>query len=91
MSALAESKADARAITALRDRTLARLTELHDERAGVTARLDALTAPDPGTPGDPALLDELPRLAGILDKAPRARPRWDRTRAPSRVRGDPAA
>jgi len=70
MSALAESKADPRAITALRDRTLTRLTELHDQRADITARLDALAAPDPATPGDPALLDELPRLAGILHHAP---------------------
>jgi DNA invertase Pin-like site-specific DNA recombinase len=62
--------ADPRAITALRDRTLARLTELQDERADITARLDALAAADPDAPGDPALLDELPALAGILDHAP---------------------
>jgi hypothetical protein len=40
------------------------------QRADITARLDALTAPDPGAPGDPALLDQLPHLAGILHHAP---------------------
>jgi site-specific DNA recombinase len=70
LAALAESGADPRAVTALRDRTLARLTELQDQRAAVTTRLDALTVPDPETPGDPALLDELPYLAGLLNRAP---------------------
>jgi site-specific DNA recombinase len=70
---LAESQASERAVTALRARTLARLTELQADHDKITAELDALTAPDPSapaTPGNPDLLDLLPRLAGLLDDAP---------------------
>jgi site-specific DNA recombinase len=71
--ALAETAADERAITALRARTLARLTDLQKDHDKLTAELTALTAPDPDappSPGNPELLNSLPRLAGILDDAP---------------------
>jgi hypothetical protein len=51
----------------MRDRTLTRLTELHNDRAAITAQLGALTA---DAPDDHALLDELPVLASVLRHAP---------------------
>jgi site-specific DNA recombinase len=52
--ALAETAADERAITALRARTLARLTDLQKDHDKLTAELTALTAPDPDAPPRPA-------------------------------------
>ncbi len=69
--ALASSEADPRAIEAMRTRTLDALTTLQDQRAALTAQLDALNAPDPEDgPGNAALLDALPALAGRLADAP---------------------
>jgi site-specific DNA recombinase len=47
------------AVTALRSRTLARFTELEDERTQINTELADLAKTGPG-PGDPALLDALP-------------------------------
>lgn len=66
---LATTSAAAPAITALRTRILARFTELETERAAINTRIDELAAQAPAAP-DPGLLDRLPRLAGILCKAP---------------------
>jgi site-specific DNA recombinase len=57
------------ALTALRQRILARFTELEDERTQITKQLTDLdkTAPQAG---DPALLDALPYLGDILAAAP---------------------
>jgi hypothetical protein len=68
--ALATSGADPRAITAMRERTLAALTRLSDDRDTITRQLDTLTASTEDGPGNPALLDGLPRLAGRLAGAP---------------------
>ncbi|MGH3394454.1 MAG: recombinase family protein [Streptosporangiaceae bacterium] len=57
-------------LTALRTRHINRFTELETERADITTRLAALTAPADDDPGDPALLDQLPVLPGLLDNAP---------------------
>jgi hypothetical protein len=65
-----EMHAAAPAITALRTRIVARFTELEAERADITNQLTALAAPDSDHSGDPALLDELPHLAGLLIRAP---------------------
>ena len=56
-------------MTALRSRILDRFTELEDERAQINTRLIKLAAQTPA-PADPALLDQLPELAGILASAP---------------------
>ena len=58
------------ALTALRTRHIQLLTELEAERADITAKLAAITAPADDDPGDPALLDQLPILPGILNHAP---------------------
>jgi site-specific DNA recombinase len=69
--ALATTSADPRAIEAMRTRTLDALTTLQHDRAALTTQLDQLTAPsaDDG-PGNAALLDQLPALAGRLADAP---------------------
>jgi site-specific DNA recombinase len=61
--------ADPRAITALRTRLIARFTELEQERDHLNTQLARLTTTAPAAP-DPTLLDNLPRLAGILADAP---------------------
>ncbi len=66
---LATMPAGSPAITALRSRILDRFTELEDERAQINTRLIKLAAETPA-PADPALLDQLPELAGILAHAP---------------------
>jgi site-specific DNA recombinase len=66
---LATLPPDSPAVTALRTRLLARFTELEDERATLTARLDRLTATVPAA-SDPGLLDLLPLLPGLLGTAP---------------------
>jgi site-specific DNA recombinase len=70
IEALAHTQAPATAITALRTRIVARFTELEEERAAITSQLNALAAPDTSHPGDPALLENLPHLAGLLTDAP---------------------
>jgi site-specific DNA recombinase len=70
LTAYTESDADPTAITEMRTRTLARITELHTQRADLTAQIAALTTPDTTDHGDPDLLDELPHLAGLLAHAP---------------------
>ncbi len=66
---LAELDASSPAVTALRSRIIARFGELEHQRAHVNAQLKELTATRP-PPQDPALLDQLPHLAGILCDAP---------------------
>jgi DNA invertase Pin-like site-specific DNA recombinase len=61
--------ADNPAVTALRSRILTRFGELETERAQINTKLTALATATPATP-DPALLDQLPRLAGLLNTAP---------------------
>jgi site-specific DNA recombinase len=70
IEALATMPAAAPAITALRTRIVARFTELEEERATINTQLTELTTPAADDPGDPALLDALPRLAGPLTDAP---------------------
>ena len=70
MEALITAGAAPAAITAMRTRHIERFTELEAERAAINDELAALAAPASNDPGDPALLDQLPRLAGILFDAP---------------------
>jgi hypothetical protein len=60
---------NAAALTALRTRIISRFTELEEERATITAELDALATQDTDAP-DPDLLDTLPKLGDILTDAP---------------------
>ncbi len=66
---LAQHEANSPAITALRSRIIARFGELEEQRAAINTQLKELSATQPAT-GDPALLDQLPRLAGLLSGAP---------------------
>jgi site-specific DNA recombinase len=66
---LATQPAGAPAITALRTRILDRFAELEDERARINTTLIKLASETPA-PTDPALLDQIPHLAGILADAP---------------------
>lgn len=66
---LTRTDADPRAITAIRTRLIQRFTELEKQRDDITTRLSQLAAAAPAT-DDPALLDNIPRLAGILNNAP---------------------
>ena len=66
---LATLPPDSPAIAALRTRILARFTELENERAAINAKLAQLAAT--ALPAaDPALLDRLPQVPGILHCAP---------------------
>jgi site-specific DNA recombinase len=60
---------DSPAIAALRTRILARFSELENERANINAKLAHLAATAPAVT-DPALLDRIPQLPGILHHAP---------------------
>jgi hypothetical protein len=66
---LASLPADSPAVAALRTRILARFTELEDERAAINTQLAQLAAAAPAV-NDPALLDRLPQVPGILHHAP---------------------
>jgi len=55
--------------TALRTRILARFAELETERTHIDTRLSELAAQEPAS-ADPALLDTLPDLTGLLHQAP---------------------
>jgi site-specific DNA recombinase len=70
MEALITADATAAAIAAMRARHIERFTELEAERAAIKTQLAALATPAADDPGDPALLDELPYLAGLLADAP---------------------
>jgi site-specific DNA recombinase len=60
------------AVTALRSRTLARFTELEDERAQLNQQLTTLARQDEDPQQDPTLLDILPHLdPATLARAPR--------------------
>jgi hypothetical protein len=69
LEALITTGATPQALTALRTRHIRRFTELETERADINTRLTALTAPANDDPDDPALLDQLPVLPGILHNA----------------------
>ncbi|MGI9004932.1 MAG: recombinase family protein [Streptosporangiaceae bacterium] len=66
---LADCDPTASAVTALRSRIIARFSELEAHRADLTAKLKTLAATQ-APPQDPALLDQLPLLTGILDHPP---------------------
>ena len=68
---LASHDPNSPAVTALRTRIIARFSELEAQRADINTKLKNLSASQPA-PDDPALLDQLPRLAGVLDDAPAA-------------------
>jgi len=70
LEALITSDAAPAVITALRTRHIKRFTELEAERAAIDDTLTKLAVPLPDNPGDPALLDALPTMAGALDGAP---------------------
>jgi hypothetical protein len=60
---------DSPAVTALRTRIIERFTELEADRTAINQQLTALTKA-PAFLEDPALLDALPTLGGILADAP---------------------
>jgi hypothetical protein len=62
---------DGPAAPAMRARIRTRFAELHDHRTQAETELDQLTAATPRA-ADPALLDELPYLEGILPDLPPA-------------------
>jgi len=69
IEALASLPQDSPAVTALRSRIIERFGELEADRAAINQQLAALTQV-PAFLEDPALLDRLPTLAGILTDAP---------------------
>jgi site-specific DNA recombinase len=66
---LATLPPDSPAVTALRTRILARFSELENERTEINAKLAQIAAAAPAVT-DPALLDRLPQVPGILCHAP---------------------